>query len=230
MAHARDDSLHRPLRESPLHSRAPSTASDWNGTFDRPTTSDAKGSYRELEYVDSSRAPVFPGTNRTYDGTIPARYDYASLQPSPAQESFGHVDSPTRQAFLPQESNRPASPGFHPGFPRPETPSSPYDPSPKTWPGSPLKVPMNSSHADSNSSLSLKSIYNEYFRTMPREDRISPRKEGARPPGPPGGPPPDGGTTAWLQVLGGYFLFFNTWGLINAFGVRRSASPLDYIR
>jgi len=37
--------------------------------------------------------------------------------------------------------------------------------------------------------------------------------------GPPGGPPPDGGLTAWLQVLGGYFLFFNTWGLINAFGV-----------
>ncbi|KAK3110941.1 hypothetical protein LTR53_014264 [Teratosphaeriaceae sp. CCFEE 6253] len=39
------------------------------------------------------------------------------------------------------------------------------------------------------------------------------------PKGPPGGPPPDGGLTAWLQVLGGYFLFFNTWGLINAFGV-----------
>lgn len=44
-------------------------------------------------------------------------------------------------------------------------------------------------------------------------------KEALRPPGPPGRPPPDGGTTAWLQVLGGYFLFFNTWGLINAFGV-----------
>ena len=29
--------------------------------------------------------------------------------------------------------------------------------------------------------------------------------------GPPGGPPPNGGTTAWLQVLGGFFLFFNTW-------------------
>jgi hypothetical protein len=28
---------------------------------------------------------------------------------------------------------------------------------------------------------------------------------------PPGGPPPNGGTTAWLQVLGGFFLFFNTW-------------------
>ncbi|KAK5115580.1 hypothetical protein LTR62_001239 [Meristemomyces frigidus] len=39
----------------------------------------------------------------------------------------------------------------------------------------------------------------------------------SKPAGP--GPPPDGGTTAWLQVLGGYFLFFNTWGLINAFGV-----------
>ncbi|KAK4556128.1 hypothetical protein LTR86_006825 [Recurvomyces mirabilis] len=39
----------------------------------------------------------------------------------------------------------------------------------------------------------------------------------AKPMGP--GPPPDGGLTAWLQVLGGYFLFFNTWGLINAFGV-----------
>ncbi|KAK4892374.1 hypothetical protein LTR27_009208 [Elasticomyces elasticus] len=39
------------------------------------------------------------------------------------------------------------------------------------------------------------------------------------PKGPPGGPPPDGGLDAWLQVLGGYFIFFNTWGLINAFGV-----------
>jgi hypothetical protein len=29
--------------------------------------------------------------------------------------------------------------------------------------------------------------------------------------GPPGGPPPNGGLTAWLQVLGGFFLFFNTW-------------------
>lgn len=31
------------------------------------------------------------------------------------------------------------------------------------------------------------------------------------PSGPPGGPPPNGGLTAWLQVLGGFFLFFNTW-------------------
>ncbi|KAH9841219.1 Major Facilitator Superfamily [Teratosphaeria destructans] len=43
----------------------------------------------------------------------------------------------------------------------------------------------------------------------------------AAPPGgqPPGGPPPNGGTKAWLQVLGSWFLFFNTWGLLNTFGV-----------
>lgn len=50
-------------------------------------------------------------------------------------------------------------------------------------------------------------------------DLQSPPPSAGPPKGPPGGPPPDGGTTAWLQVLGGYFLFFNTWGLINAFGV-----------
>ncbi|KAK4543411.1 hypothetical protein LTR36_005554 [Oleoguttula mirabilis] len=30
---------------------------------------------------------------------------------------------------------------------------------------------------------------------------------------------PNGGFTAWLQVACGFFLFFNSWGLINAFGV-----------
>ncbi|KAJ6167157.1 hypothetical protein N7470_002604 [Penicillium chermesinum] len=33
------------------------------------------------------------------------------------------------------------------------------------------------------------------------------------------GPPPDGGTVAWLQVAAGFVLFFNTWGMINTFGV-----------
>ncbi|KAL5335189.1 hypothetical protein BJX70DRAFT_375748 [Aspergillus crustosus] len=32
-------------------------------------------------------------------------------------------------------------------------------------------------------------------------------------------PPPDGGLTAWLQVAGAFFLFFNSWGIINTFGV-----------
>lgn len=220
MAHARDDSFHYPLRESPLHSRGPSTASDWNGNFDRPTTSDAHKPYRESEFADSSGGLVLPGISQRYDGTIPIRYDNASWQPSPTQESFSNVASPTRQAFLPQGTTPPASPGFHPGFPRPETPSSPYDSNPQTWPGSPLAVPANAAHAESNSTLSLKSVYNEYFRAVPQDENMPSQKSAARPPGPPSGPPPDGGTTAWLQVLGGYFLFFNTWGLINAFGVR----------
>ncbi|EMC98162.1 hypothetical protein BAUCODRAFT_137947 [Baudoinia panamericana UAMH 10762] len=33
---------------------------------------------------------------------------------------------------------------------------------------------------------------------------------------------PDGGFAAWLQVACGFFLFFNSWGLINAFGVWQS--------
>lgn len=47
--------------------------------------------------------------------------------------------------------------------------------------------------------------------------------EKAAPPptaGPPGTtPPPDGGTAAWLQVVGAFGVFFNTWGLLNTFGV-----------
>lgn len=42
----------------------------------------------------------------------------------------------------------------------------------------------------------------------------------AGPPGP--GPPPNEGTKAWLQVLGAFFLTFNTWGLLNSFGVFQS--------
>jgi MFS family permease len=30
---------------------------------------------------------------------------------------------------------------------------------------------------------------------------------------------PNGGLQAWLHVLGGFMLFFNTWGILNAFGV-----------
>ncbi|KAF2690142.1 monocarboxylate permease-like protein, mch4 [Lentithecium fluviatile CBS 122367] len=43
----------------------------------------------------------------------------------------------------------------------------------------------------------------------------------AKPPAPTGGPspPPDGGLMAWLQVAAGFMLFFNTWGMLNAFAV-----------
>jgi len=37
------------------------------------------------------------------------------------------------------------------------------------------------------------------------------------PPSP--GPIPNGGLQAWLQVLGAWILFFNTWGVLNEFGV-----------
>ncbi|MCJ1473385.1 hypothetical protein MMC13_002036 [Lambiella insularis] len=33
------------------------------------------------------------------------------------------------------------------------------------------------------------------------------------------GPPPNGGLAAWLQVLGSFMLFFNTFGYLNTFGV-----------
>ncbi|KAI1409051.1 MFS general substrate transporter [Hypoxylon sp. FL1857] len=32
-------------------------------------------------------------------------------------------------------------------------------------------------------------------------------------------PPPNGGLTAWLHVVGGFMLLFNSWGVLNAFGV-----------
>ncbi|KAJ5265706.1 hypothetical protein N7524_006724 [Penicillium chrysogenum] len=35
-------------------------------------------------------------------------------------------------------------------------------------------------------------------------------------------PPPNGGLTAWLQVAGAFFLFFNSWGIVNTFGVYQS--------
>ncbi|CAJ2502748.1 Uu.00g101420.m01.CDS01 [Anthostomella pinea] len=31
--------------------------------------------------------------------------------------------------------------------------------------------------------------------------------------------PPNGGSLAWLHVLGGFMLFFNSWGILNTFGV-----------
>lgn len=40
------------------------------------------------------------------------------------------------------------------------------------------------------------------------------------PPAQTGAPPaPNGGITAWLQVLGVFMIFFNSWGILNTFGV-----------
>lgn len=135
----------------------------------------------------------------------------------PAQAMFSNMSSSTRQALSPQGLSPPGSPGsFHPGFPRSETPTSPYDRH-----GSPVAAPQDAfsaRHVPHNSQLSLKAMDKDYADSSSPVGHIPP-KESATRSAPPGGPPPDGGTTAWLQVLGSYFLFFNTWGLINAFGV-----------
>jgi hypothetical protein len=49
-----------------------------------------------------------------------------------------------------------------------------------------------------------------------------------KPAGPP--PPPNGGTRAWLQVLGAFFLNFNTWGLLNTFGTFQSEYRTGLLR
>ncbi|KAI6891234.1 hypothetical protein KC318_g13913, partial [Hortaea werneckii] len=58
----------------------------------------------------------------------------------------------------------------------------------------------------------------EEKETPPAEAAPEPNAKPPQP-GPPGGPPPNGGLTAWLQVVGSWMLFFNTWGILNTFGV-----------
>ncbi|KAF5871646.1 putative mfs monocarboxylate transporter protein [Botrytis fragariae] len=42
-------------------------------------------------------------------------------------------------------------------------------------------------------------------------------------------PPPNGGLVAWTQVTGAFFLFFNTWGIVNTFGVYQTYYQLDML-
>lgn len=48
-----------------------------------------------------------------------------------------------------------------------------------------------------------------------REPSLAEKPAAPPSPGPGPGPPPNGGTQAWLQVLGGFMLFFNTWGILK---------------
>lgn len=60
--------------------------------------------------------------------------------------------------------------------------------------------------------------------TVPESEKAAPEQTGASPTG---GPPtvhdtsaiPDGGAVAWLQVVGGFSVLFNTWGNLNTFGI-----------
>ncbi|KAI9725894.1 MAG: hypothetical protein M1834_009457 [Cirrosporium novae-zelandiae] len=40
---------------------------------------------------------------------------------------------------------------------------------------------------------------------------------------------PDGGFLAWLQVVGAFFLFFNTWGIINSYGAYQTYYEEDLL-
>lgn len=57
------------------------------------------------------------------------------------------------------------------------------------------------------------------FQTAPAVPEPGPGKEAANSRPPSNKAPPDGGLLAWLQVAGSWVLFFNTFGLINTFGV-----------
>lgn len=43
------------------------------------------------------------------------------------------------------------------------------------------------------------------------------------------GPPPDGGFTAWLMVLAGFFTMFNSWGTVNSFGAFQDYYQVSYL-
>lgn len=107
-----DDDVHFQLRESPLHSREQSIASDGQthnrnvssvSNFSRPTTRDSSHPWRVSEFADS-RKRLMPPTN--------------------SEDQAGH---PLRETFLSSEtslSSRPVSTGYHPGFPGPYAQSS----------------------------------------------------------------------------------------------------------
>ncbi|KAI9835599.1 MAG: hypothetical protein M1819_002050 [Sarea resinae] len=41
---------------------------------------------------------------------------------------------------------------------------------------------------------------------------------------------PNGGLQAWLQVVGAFFFFFNTWGIVNSFGVFQAFYESDLLK
>ncbi|RHZ62602.1 hypothetical protein CDV55_102308 [Aspergillus turcosus] len=66
-------------------------------------------------------------------------------------------------------------------------------------------TPHNRSEGSSHAST-LPVEETEAEKVMPKETQSPP-------------PPPNGGLVAWLQVVGAFFLFFNSWGVVNTFGV-----------
>ncbi|KAJ6013847.1 hypothetical protein N7540_008438 [Penicillium herquei] len=73
-----------------------------------------------------------------------------------------------------------------------------------------------SAHTEQPSILSSKS---ESSIPDPVVDSDNSTTENQTPEKSPVPPPPNGGLNAWLQVAAAFFLFFNSWGLVNTFGV-----------
>ncbi|EME42369.1 MFS transporter-like protein [Dothistroma septosporum NZE10] len=210
MAHKEDD-FHFQMRGSPYHSRDQSIASGWRGhARDDSAASDFTALHRPL--TQDSHRPFGQSNLSSSSSALVSNHE----------RNVSDVVSPPPQAIMSKtDVNRVASAGFHPGYPGPESSTS-LGPNARTWPTEPsLWMPSAGQHDDKDSSIP--STAKEYLSSAPPESTHVPS-------GPPGGPPPDGGTTAWLQVLAGYFLFFNTWGLINAFGVFQSYYKETLIR
>ena len=85
----------------------------------------------------------------------------------------------------------------------------------------PKPVDKEEHDASSNESLAANDISRQ------QEGRTgspsTPDEEKQKPPVASPGPPPNGGTAAWLQVLGGWMLFFNTWGILKSVSARLPA-------
>jgi hypothetical protein len=140
--------------------------------------------------------------------------------------SYAMIETPHHQNYSVDDlssylNSRPNTPGNYSGANSPVWPSSP------AWPrgsmaGSTLalnpQVPMPDSPGFPPNSPGFPPHSPGFQGEGFQGEKEKPKAAPARPPGPPGGPPPDGGLTAWLQVVGGHFLFMNTWGIINAYG------------
>jgi hypothetical protein len=149
--------------------------------------------------------------------------------------SYAMIETPHHQNYSVDDlrsylDSRPNTPGNYSGVNSPVWPSSP-----SMWPhdrgsvaGSMLALnpqyPTPDSPGFPPGSPGFPPPHSPGFQNEKEEPKAA---APARPPGPPGGPPPDGGLTAWLQVLGGYFLFMNTWGIINAYGMFLSCKITD---
>ncbi|KAH8886516.1 MFS general substrate transporter [Thozetella sp. PMI_491] len=64
--------------------------------------------------------------------------------------------------------------------------------------------------------------------TKETEIEAAPAVKESAPESPPP-PPPNGGLKAWVQVLGAHFLFFNSWGIVNTFGVFQTYYESDLL-